>query len=285
MAEATAQTDLGEILLKEKWQLKEKFGKKGTGDGEFQFAAGVACFSNGDVVVTDGTEKRLSLFSSKGQYKTSVPQGPDRHQLENPRRVAVTRDDQLFVTDRKKVKVFDNELQFVREFTPSVDDAEELSKSNLRGIAVDKQRVAVADCGRKVITVHSLDGLLIASTSNNMVYCDLAMSNKERLIFTNYDEKKLLCVDFKGNEVFNVMPLLNGKPAKPTGVLCDDDGSIYVALHTGNWGNTEVHHYDSNGAFIATVAQGLYNPLGMAFTPAGDVVVADLHSVKIFERM
>ncbi|XP_038051816.1 E3 ubiquitin-protein ligase TRIM56-like [Patiria miniata] len=283
--DVVSDTDLGEILLKEKWQLKEEFGKKGTGDGEFQRAAGVACLNNGNVVVTDTTQKRLSLFTSQGQYKTLVLQGPDRHQLQNPWRVAVTCDDQLFVTDRKKVKVFDNELQFVREFTPSVDDAEGLSKSNLRGIAVDKQRVAVADFGRKVVSVHNLDGSLIASTSNNMVDNNLAMSNKERLILTNYEEKRLLCVDFEGNEVFNVMTLLNGNPAKPTGVLCDDDGSIYVAVHSDNKGDSEVHHFDANGAFISTVAQKLYNPLGMAFTPAGDVVVADMHSVKIFERM
>ncbi|XP_038050929.1 E3 ubiquitin-protein ligase TRIM71-like [Patiria miniata] len=280
-----SDTDLGEILLKEKWQLKEEFGKEGTDDGEFKFATGVACFSNGDIVVTDTTQKRLSLFTFTGQFKTSVVQGGECNQLEAPWGV-VTYDDLLFVTDKKKVKVFDLEVKFVREFTPSVDDADGLSKSILRGIALDNQRVAVADWGRKVISVHNLDGSLIASTSNNMVGCYIAMSNnKERLIFTNYEEKRLLCIDFKGNEEFNVMTLLNGSPAKPTSVLCDDDGSIYVALHTGTLGTSAVQHYDSNGAFIATVAQGLYNPVEMAFTRAGDVVVADKHTVKIVQRM
>ncbi|XP_038051815.1 tripartite motif-containing protein 2-like [Patiria miniata] len=284
--DVVSDTNLGEILLNEKWHLKEEFGKEGTGDGKFQWAAGVACFSNGDVVVTDVTQKRLSLFTSNGQFKTSVDQGTDSNQLENPWRVGVNCDDLLFVTDEDKVKIFDNKLQFVREFTPSVDDAEGPSKSDLSGIAVDKQRVAVIDWGRKVISVHNLDGSLIASTSNHLVRHYIAMSNKERLIFTNYKEKRLMCVDLKGNEVFNVMTVLNGKPAKPTGVLCDDDGSIYVALHCGTEGDIdEVHQYDSNGAFISTVAQGLYNPLGMAFTPAGDVLVACRHSVKIFERM
>ncbi|XP_038069331.1 E3 ubiquitin-protein ligase TRIM71-like [Patiria miniata] len=282
--DVVSDTDLGEILLKENWRLKEEFGKEAN-DGEFQLASGVACFSNGDIVVTDTELNRLSLFTSNGQFQTSVDQGTDSNQLENPWRVGVNCDDLLFVADEDKVKIFDNKLQFVREFTPSVDDAEGLSKSDLSGIAVDKQRVAVADWGRKVISVHKVDGSLIASTSNNMVYSDLAMSNKEQLIFTNYEEKRLMCVDFKGNEVFNVMTLQNGNPAKPTGVLCDDDGSIYVAVHPGNVRDCEVHHYDSNGAFIATVAQKLCNPLGMAFTPAGDVVVADQLSVKIFERM
>ncbi|XP_038056022.1 tripartite motif-containing protein 2-like [Patiria miniata] len=277
--------DLGEVCVSEKCQLKKEFGKEGTGDEEFDFAAAVACFTNGDIVVADTRLNRLSLFSSTGRYKTSVAKGDLRHQLEAPLGVAGTHDDLLFVTDKKKVKVFDTELQIVRAFTPLADDADGRSKSKLTAVAVDSQRVAVADTGRKVISVHNLDGSLIASISNNMVSDYLAISNFGCLVFTNGEGHSLLCINFKGKEMFSVKTLMNGKAAKPAGVLCDDDETIYVAVHSGIRGASEVQRYDSNGAFVATVAQGLYNPLEMAFTPAGDVVVADLHSVKIFERM
>ncbi|XP_038056007.1 tripartite motif-containing protein 2-like [Patiria miniata] len=280
-----SDADLGEVCVSEKWQFKEEFGKEGTGDDEFDFARAVACFRNGDIVVIDTRLKRLSLFSSTGRYKTSVAKGDARHQLEAPFGLAVTHDDLLIVTDKKKVKVFDNELQFVREFTPSADDADVQSESDLRGIAIDSQRVAVADEGRKVISVHSLDGSLISSISNNMLDYDLAISNFGCLVFTNFEGQSLLCVNFKGKEMFRVKTFINGKAAKPAGVLCDDDETIYVSVHSVKMGGAEVQRYDSNGAFVATVAQGLYNPLGMAFTPAGDVVVGDRHSVKIFERM
>ncbi|XP_038056010.1 E3 ubiquitin-protein ligase TRIM71-like [Patiria miniata] len=280
-----SDADLGEVCVSEKWQLKEEFGKEGTGDEEFYFARGVACFRNGDILVTDITMKRISLFSSTGRYKASVAKGDVRHQLEGPYGIAVTNDDLLFVTDKKKVKVFDTELQFVREFTPSVDDADGLSESNLTAVAVDSQRVAVADWGRKVISVHNLDGSLISSISNNMLDYDLAISNFGCLVFTNFEGQSLLCVNFEGKEMFNVKTLVNGKAAKASGVLCDDDETIYAVVHSGNRGSSAVQRYDSNGAFVATVAQGLYNPLGMAFTPTGDVVVTEIHSVKIFERM
>ncbi|XP_038056032.1 tripartite motif-containing protein 3-like [Patiria miniata] len=283
--DVVSDADLGEVCVSEKWQLKEKFGKRGTDDEEFDFATAVACFRNGDIVVTDINLKLLSLFSSTGRYKTSVAQGDARHQLEAPRGVAVSHDDLLFVTDKKKVKVFDNELHFVREFTPLADDVDELSESDLTAVAVASQRVAVADRGRKVISVHNLDGSLIASISNNMVSNYLAISTLGCLVFTNFEGQSLLCVNFKGKEMFRVKTLMNGKAAKATGVLCEDDETIYVAVHSGKIRGAEVQRYDSNGAFVATVAQRLYNPLGMAFTPAGDVVVADLHSVKIFERM
>ncbi|XP_038056021.1 tripartite motif-containing protein 2-like [Patiria miniata] len=277
--------DLGEVCVSEKWQLKEKLGKEGSGDGEFKLARAVACFTNGDIVVTDIGLKRLSLFTSTGRYKTSVAKGDARHQLEAPFGVAVTHDDLLFVTDQKKVKVFNTELHFVREFTPSADDADGRSESFLTAVAVDSQRVAVADWGRNVISVHKLDGSLITSISNNMESDYLAISNFGCLVFPNYEGQSLLCVNFRGKEMFSVKTFMNGKAAKPTGVLCDDDETIYVVVNSENQGDSEVQRYDSNGAYVATVAQGLYNPLGMAFTPAGDVVVADLHSVKIFERM
>ncbi|XP_038056014.1 tripartite motif-containing protein 2-like [Patiria miniata] len=277
--------DLGEVCVREKWQLKEKLGKEGSGDGEFKLARAVACFTNGDIVVTDIGLKRLSLFTSTGRYKTSVAKGDARHQLEAPFGVAVTHDDLLFVTDQKKVKVFNTELHFVREFTPSADDADGRSESFLTAVAVDSQRVAVADWERKVISVHKLDGSLITSISNNMESDYLAISNFGCLVFTNYEGQSLLCVNFRGKEMFSVKTFMNGKAAKPTGVLCDDDETIYVVVNSENQGDSEVQRYDSNGAYVATVAQGLYNPLGMAFTPAGDVVVADLHSVKIFEWM
>ncbi|XP_038056006.1 tripartite motif-containing protein 2-like [Patiria miniata] len=283
--DVVSDAELGEVCVSKKWQLKEEFGKEGTGDEEFKLATAVACFRNGDIVVTDTDLKRLSLFSSTGRYKTSVAKGDVRHQLEAPWGVAVSHDDLLFVTDKEKVKVFDTELHFVREFTPSADDADGRSESDLTAVAVDSQRVAVADSGRKVISVHNLDGSLIASISNNMVENFLTISNFGCLVFTNVLDQILLCIDFKGKEMFSVKTFMNGKAAKATGVLCDDDETIYVVVHSRNQGHCAVQRYDSNGAFVATVAQGLYNPLGMAFTPAGDVIVAEVHSVKIFERM
>ncbi|XP_038056036.1 E3 ubiquitin-protein ligase TRIM56-like [Patiria miniata] len=282
--DVVSDAELGEVCVSEKWQLKGEFSKEGTGDKEFKLATAVACFRNGDIVVTEIFLKRLSLFSSTGQYKTSLAQGDARHQLEAPWGVAVSHDDLLFVTDKKKVKVFDNELQFVREFTPSGDDADGQSDSNLQSIVVDNQRVAVADRGRKVISVHNLDGSLISSISNNMVDNFLTISNFGCLVFTNYAGQSVQCANLKGKEMFSVKTFINGKAAKPTGVLCDDE-TIYVAVHYGSTGSSEVQRYDSNGALVATVAHGLYKPLEMAFTPAGDVVVANRHSVKIFERM
>ena len=280
--------DLGEILDEEKWQLKTEFGKEGEGDGEFKFANDVACFSNGDIVVADTTNKRLSMFTSTGCYQTpGVQSETEEGKLKSPWGVAVDSDDMLLVTDGQNVKVYDNNLTFIHQFRPSQDDVEGHSNSALTGIAVDnKNRVAVADSGRKLISLHNLDGSITSNISNEMIDdpCRLTISNKNRLIFTNY-KRRVLCVDLTCNEVFNIITSIDGKPVKPTGVWCDDAGDIYVSVFYSKQGDCEIHHYDPEGVHIGRVAHGLRNPLGMTFTPAGDLVVADLHSCNIFHRV
>ncbi len=92
---------------------------------------------------------------------------------------------------------------------------------------------------------------------------------------------KRICLDFMGNEVFNKSTSIDGKPVKPFGVGCNDFGDIYVSVHYGLLGTGEIHHYDASGEHIGCVAHGLYKPAGMTFTPTGDLIVADKHSVKI----
>ncbi|XP_033644041.1 E3 ubiquitin-protein ligase TRIM71-like [Asterias rubens] len=278
--------DLGEILEEEKWEVKTEFGKEGEGDGEFTCALDVSCLSNGDIVVTDSMRRILSTFTSKGNYKsTGVQSGSEDGKLKQPVGVAVTSDDLLLVTDGEDIKVYDGELRYIRQFRPSEDQVEGQSESLLRGIAVDKKdRIAVADCKRKVISLHNMDGSNFSTIHHDDIYCLLSASCKERLIFTNYLKRKLVCVDFMGNEVFNISTSIGGKLAKPVGVCCDDAGDIYVSVHYDGWGTNEIHHYDASGEHIGCVARDLYRPLGMTFTPTGDLIVTDLYSVKVLHR-
>ncbi|XP_071787425.1 uncharacterized protein [Asterias amurensis] len=283
--------DLGEILEKEKWEVKTEFGKYGEGDGEFKSAVDVACFSNGDIVVTDSTRCLLSTFTSKGTYKsTGVQSGTGRDgKLKQPFNVAVTSDDLLLVTDGQDVKVYDRELRYIRQFRPSQNQVEGQSESLLRGIAVDnKDRIAVADSKSKVISLHNMDGSINSTIHHDDIssFCFLSVSSKERLIFTNYQKMKLVCVDFMGNEVFNISTSISGKPLRPFGVCCDDAGDIYVSVYCGGLvGTNEIHHYDASGEHIGCVARGLQDPLGITLTPTNYLIVADTHSVKVLHRL
>ncbi|XP_071798500.1 uncharacterized protein [Asterias amurensis] len=282
--DVVTDADIGEILEEEKWEVKTEFGRKGEGRGEFKAAMDVACFNTGYLVVTDIERKLLSTFTLKGCYKsTGVQSGTMDGKLKHPYGVAVTSDDLLLVTDEKDVKIYDRELGYIRQFRPSQNQVDGQSESLLSGIAVNtKGQIAVADCMRKVISVHNMDGSIINTTHHADISnpCRLSVSSKERLIFTNYHKMKLVCLDFMGNEVFNISTTIGGKPVKPVGVCCDDAGDIYVSLHYGTLGACEIHHYDASGEHIGRVARGVF-ALSMTFTPAGDLIIASFHSVKI----
>ncbi|XP_033631724.1 E3 ubiquitin-protein ligase TRIM71-like [Asterias rubens] len=281
--------DLGEILEEEKWEVKTELGEYGLGDGEFIGAGDVACFINGDIVVIDTERRPVSTFTSNGTYKsTGVQSGTEDGQLKQPFNVAVTSDDLLLVTDGQDVKVYDRELRYIRQFRPSKNEGEGESESLLCGIAVDKKdRIAVADSERKVISLHNMDGSIISTIHHDDISsdCYLSISSKERVIFTNYQKMKLVCVDFMGNEVFNISTSIDGKPAKPYGVCCDDAGDIYVSVYCGGYGTNEIHHYDASGEHIGCVARRLWYPQGMTFTPTGYLIVADSFSVKVLRRL
>ncbi|XP_071796085.1 uncharacterized protein [Asterias amurensis] len=287
--DVVTDADLGVILEEEKWEVKTEFGKKRKGEGEFKGAVNAACFSNGDIVVADVLRHVLLTFTSEGNFKSKgVQSRTEDGQLKHPIGVAVTSDDLLLVTDGEDVKVYDSKLRYIRQFRPSQNEVERQADSFVGAIAVDKKdRIAVDDWKRKVISRHNKDGSIISTINHDDIDRPsfLYANSKERLIFTNFNESKLVCVDFMGNEVFNISTSLDGKPVQPTGVCCDGAGDIYVTIPDDTEGSGEIHHYDASGKHIGCVARGLLYPQGITFTPIGDLIVADWNSVKILHRV
>ncbi|XP_038052628.1 tripartite motif-containing protein 45-like [Patiria miniata] len=277
--DVVTDTDLGEVLQEERWELREEISDVVL--AEFECATGVVCLSNGDIAVIDSDKKQLMNFTSTGKYKTTG--GEKLNELWG---VAATSEDLLLVTDEGFVKVFDSNLQFIRQFEPSQNEDDVDTDSRLTDIAVDKNnRIAVAIGGRKLISLHHQDGSFITAIPNGMVGNDSAIAIRERIIFTNYEESRLLCTTYTGDEVFNINTSLDGEPVRPCGVCCNDAGDIYVSVNLKEGEDGEVHHYSAGGVFIGRVARGLYCPLGLTFTPSRDLVVADKFSVKIFKRV
>ena len=63
-----------------------------------------ACFSNGNIVVIDTRNKRLSTFNSTGCFKTTgVQSQTEEGTLENPFDLAITCDDMILVIDGQNV--------------------------------------------------------------------------------------------------------------------------------------------------------------------------------------
>ena len=113
----------------------------------------------------------------------------------------------------------------------------------------------------------------------------LAIDNKNRVIVSGNDQRKVDIVDGNGTSLLTIKPTINGQEVQYyTGICCNRSG-IYIAMSNGfNAGH--IHHYDDDGTFLSCIVQGLYNPLGITFTAHGyQLVAADTESVKIYHIM
>ncbi|XP_038054644.1 E3 ubiquitin-protein ligase TRIM71-like [Patiria miniata] len=96
------------------------------------------------------------------------------------------------------------------------------------------------------------------------------------LIYTIYgnrsllcpEDQRLVCVDYYGANVFSVDMTSNMQEVgHPTGVCCDNDGSIYVAVHKkGIYPTGAILHYSPDGKYIECAIKDCGLPNGITFT-------------------
>ncbi|XP_038054664.1 uncharacterized protein LOC119726882 [Patiria miniata] len=143
--------------------------------------------------------------------------------------------------------------------------------------------IAVGYKGKNEISLHNPDGSLIRRLPAPMIEDYLTMYN-HRLIYTNWLNKRLVCVDYYGASVFSVDMTSNmQRDGLSSGVCCDSDGSIYVAVYGHPPSN--ILHYSPDGKYIGCAIKGCGYPRGITFTSGGDLVVAAGESIKIYHRV
>ena len=280
----------GSMCLKEKWALKidlEKFGPK---QREFKMLYDVAAFNN-KIIVADIEHKLLITFSPESKHQsTIIPQSLQIKGLTNPSHVAVNKkDDQLIVLDSPAVKIFNKKYQLLHQFTPGRG-----SDSEPSCLAVDDNNlIAVGYINKYEISLHNPDGSFIRTLPAPGIDYHFTIC-KQRLIYTDYLSKKLVSVDYNGDitcifavDITSDICRMSALVYCPTGVCCDRDGSIYVAvrglLFTHISG--EIWRFSPDGKYIECVIKDCSPPRGITFTPGGDLVVAAYESVQIYHRV
>lgn len=82
------------------------FGRRGAGDGEFNFPTDVALDSKGNIVVADSMNARVQILDPDGKFIRKFGQRGDRpDEFQIMKGVAVSRDDNIYVTDAKVDKI------------------------------------------------------------------------------------------------------------------------------------------------------------------------------------
>jgi DNA-binding beta-propeller fold protein YncE len=135
-----------------------KFGKKGTGVGQFQFPYGIAGDKDGNIYVADLYNAKISIFSSKGKFikyfqvanKADAFKGPGGLRIYN---------NKLYVTDipKNKVMVFDLTGKKLLEISTATAKDDTLNAPNAVTVDSDKN-IYVSDTGNQRIVIYDKDG-------------------------------------------------------------------------------------------------------------------------------
>ncbi|XP_033630144.1 tripartite motif-containing protein 2-like [Asterias rubens] len=273
------QKSLGRLVLQNKWTLKiemKTYMNKAQQINRI-FPKDVSANSNSDIFVSNFDNACWILIPAGVKPKSTVmPQTLSVEGLIKPRKMTVNNKDELIVLDNQTVKIFSGNYQLLHQFTPGQ------SGSKPSCIAVDDNNLIVVGYkNMNEISIHKPDGSLTTTIPAPGIGGYLT-TYKQRLIYTNYKDKKLVSVGYNGDFVFSVDINQSGRPC---GVCCDTDGCVYIAVWKRLESSTgDIHHYSPDGKYIGCIIKECVDPCGITFTPAGDLVVAAYKSVQIYHN-
>jgi sugar lactone lactonase YvrE len=116
------------------YKLVGAFGKTGTGSGQFTGARGIAVAPNGNLYIADQNNARISVFSSRGVYKSKWGSvGSENGQFSGARDVAISPNGTIWVADDTNARA--------QAFTATGGwkSAVSIGNESARGVAVDAE--------------------------------------------------------------------------------------------------------------------------------------------------
>lgn len=189
-----------------------EFGKYGSGDGEFIFAAGLALDSQQNVYVTDEWLHRVSVFDQEGKYLGQWgTEGPENGEFNGPSGIVIDPEDNLYIVDSRnhRVQKFTTSGSFLSAWGRYGSDDGEFNCP--WGITLDYEGyVYVADHKNSRVQKFSPEGEFVAK-------------------FGSYGTGR-------------------GQLCRPSDVAVDPDGDVYVC----DWANNRVQLYAPNGKFVTS---------------------------------
>jgi len=226
-------------ILNRDGSVATSFGRKGTGQGEFNEPWGIAIAQDGSIFVADTWNHRIQKFTVQGQFITqwggyeagTAPPG----KFYGPRDLVITPAGELLVTDtgNKRIQVFNQQGAPVRTF-----GSEGVGPGQFRepvGIAVDRQgrvyvadtwnqRIQVFDSSFRPITEYQVQGWASQSVTNKPY---LSVSPDGDVYATVPDRRTV--VQVKDGVVRTVGLPTNPGLSLPTGIELASDGRLLVS--------------------------------------------------------
>ena len=225
------------------------FGKRGPGQGQFEYPAGVAvdCYNN--ILVVDWHNDRIQKFTSDGQFLAALGTcGNGPLQFSGPRGIAVnSSNSKVYVTDQgnHRVQVLNSDLTFSKIFGKKGSEKGQFDWPS--DIACDNSgNVYVVDYRNHRIQVFTAEGEFLQMFGR------------------------------RGGEM--------GELEYPRGVTVDANDLVYVSAQ----GNNSVTVFTCGGRFVTSsfgrkgAEEGEFNgPTGMAVDIGGVVYVCDCNNDRV----
>jgi DNA-binding beta-propeller fold protein YncE len=225
-----------------------KFGKQGTGQGQFQFPYGITGDTKGNVYVADLYNNRISIFDSKGKflkYFTDENKKPDF--LKSPGGLRIY-DNNLWVTDIQLGKVFEFNLNGKKLLEISTATAKDDTLNAPNAVAIDSnQNIYVSDTGNQRLVVYDKNGKF------------------KRIINGS--------IDGKGDSKF----------VNPRGIGVEANGTLLMVDNMTHY----VYGFDKNGKQIFQIGglgadkDQFYLPNGLFVDDKGEVLVTDTVNQRV----
>ena len=188
----------------------KKWGKGGSGDGDFNLPRGIAIDSQGNVYVADSNNCCIQKFTSEGKFITKWgKRGSGDGEFDCPTGIAIDSQGNVYVTDsyNHRIQKFTSEGKFITKWG-DLGSSSGMFRSP-QGIAIDSEgNIYVADTDNYQIQKFTSEGKFITQW---------------------------------GKEGIG-----DGELDKPHDIAIDSQGNVYVA----DWNNARIQKFTSEGKFI-----------------------------------
>ena len=269
------------------------FGKKGSGDGMFEYPVGVAVSDGDEVVVADSLNHRVQVFDSNGTFfRLFGHDVVNAGEFKCPFGIAINKDRNIFVADNNKnrIQIFSWERRHLGSFGGKGSLDSQLSFP--WGLSLDSTgNVIVADTGNKLIKIFTPDGRFVMKIGGQgsfslPVHC---VQCGEYFIVSDSDEHCIKVFNREGHFQYKF-----GKKGKGDGEFkCPRFLSVTQSKHllVCDEGNHRIQVFEVDGKFVRNFGTngsklGEFNyPFSVAVLSNDQIVVCDRnnHRIQIFQ--
>lgn len=217
-----------------------KFGKKGTGQGQFEFPYGITGDQNGNVYVADLYNGKISIFTPQGKFiRYFTDDKKNQSFLASPAGLRII-NNILFVTDIKTSRVLEYSLEGKKLMEISNASSKDDPLSAPNAVTVDQNKdIVVSDTGNQRIVMYDQTGKFIRiingskdgkGDSKFVNPRGLGVQPNGTILMVDNMTHYVYGFDDKGNQKFEFGGLGsdNGQFYLPNGMFVDNNGEIFI---------------------------------------------------------